>query len=490
MVILMSLNDMMMMNMYLNYFNKIDTGYYFIDLMISITTISSIIAYFVSSNVKDTIYSKITKLLAMFNNENTLLFSSSNNESSKKYRSIMYHISKINNHTIKTLREMKEMKYNYHSDNYEETPASVYRVEQSNEFLIDLKNELYGVVYNRNEEKSENNGKTNYVEHNYLEIFSKKMKLTEMEKWVEDCVDEYTKYLRIKSCDKQQLIEVSWNPERSKIEIYNNPWESNVTFENRFFEKKDEIISKIKFFIENPNWYKQRGIPYTLGFLLWGKPGCGKTGFIKALMNMTGRHGVSTKLNNEFDLNKLREIIYDDEIYEDLIIPQNNRILVFEDVDCMGDIIKDRELKEKEKEAEKNNKDSTSFTDLTNMSKDTVSSTAPIKNKDEKFNNNLSFLLNILDGLHECPGRIIIMTTNKPELLDKALIRPGRIDYNINFTNATIKDIKNIISFYWSSDCGEIPDELNEKYSHAEIVNFCRTTSSKEETMEKLLKSV
>jgi len=40
----------------------------------------------------------------------------------------------------------------------------------------------------------------------------------------------------------------------------------------------------------------------------------------------------------------------------------------------------------------------------------------------------LSGLLNVLDGILETPGRIIIMTSNYPELLDSAILRPGRID--------------------------------------------------------------
>lgn len=40
-------------------------------------------------------------------------------------------------------------------------------------------------------------------------------------------------------------------------------------------------------------------------------------------------------------------------------------------------------------------------------------------------------LLNVLDGVVDTPGRIVIMTTNHPETLDAALIRPGRIDKKI-----------------------------------------------------------
>jgi hypothetical protein len=40
----------------------------------------------------------------------------------------------------------------------------------------------------------------------------------------------------------------------------------------------------------------------------------------------------------------------------------------------------------------------------------------------------LSGVLNVLDGVVDTPGRIVIMTTNHPEILDPALIRPCRVD--------------------------------------------------------------
>eukprot|EP00904_Undaria_pinnatifida_P012172 jgi/Undpi1/8085/HiC_scaffold_24.g10557.m1 len=43
----------------------------------------------------------------------------------------------------------------------------------------------------------------------------------------------------------------------------------------------------------------------------------------------------------------------------------------------------------------------------------------------------LAGLLNVLDGVVDTPGRIVVMTTNHPEALDAALIRPGRIDKKV-----------------------------------------------------------
>ncbi|KAM4066495.1 ATPase family associated with various cellular activities (AAA) domain-containing protein [Hirsutella rhossiliensis] len=49
----------------------------------------------------------------------------------------------------------------------------------------------------------------------------------------------------------------------------------------------------------------------------------------------------------------------------------------------------------------------------------------------------LSGLLNAIDGVASHEGRILIMTTNKPESLDEALIRPGRVDVQVAFMNAS-----------------------------------------------------
>merc|ERR1711941_184416 len=45
---------------------------------------------------------------------------------------------------------------------------------------------------------------------------------------------------------------------------------------------------------------------------------------------------------------------------------------------------------------------------------------------------NLAGLLNVLDGVVDSPGRILVMTTNHPEKLDPALIRPGRINQRLH----------------------------------------------------------
>ncbi|KAK6598583.1 mitochondrial chaperone protein [Botrytis cinerea] len=66
------------------------------------------------------------------------------------------------------------------------------------------------------------------------------------------------------------------------------------------------------------------------------------------------------------------------------------------------------------------------------------------KDDDEKKGISLSGLLNIIDGVASHEGRVLVMTTNHPEKLDEALIRPGRVDCQVAFTNATRHQIKEI----------------------------------------------
>jgi len=61
----------------------------------------------------------------------------------------------------------------------------------------------------------------------------------------------------------------------------------------------------------------------------------------------------------------------------------------------------------------------------------------------------LAGLLNVLDGVVDTPDRIVIMTTNHPEKLDAALIRPGRIDKKIYLGYLTYENALQMIHHYF-----------------------------------------
>jgi len=76
--------------------------------------------------------------------------------------------------------------------------------------------------------------------------------------------------------------------------------------------------------------------------LLYGTNAVGKTSFIKALANYTQRHIIDIKLGDGIDLGKLKELILNERLQGDLLIPVNKRIYVLEDIDVMGSVVHKR----------------------------------------------------------------------------------------------------------------------------------------------------
>jgi hypothetical protein len=197
------------------------------------------------------------------------------------------------------------------------------------------------------------------------------------------------------------------------------PLHTNKSLDNIYGSSIVNAKKRVDFFLNNEKWYVDKGIPYTLGILLHGSPGCGRTSFIKALSKDTNRHIINLKLSKYTTIQQITNLFYSSRInvvrdgYNNVYdIPIEKRIIVMEDIDCLTDIVYDRKY--------------TQSTILANQI-------------------NLSVLLNLLDGVLETPGRIVIMTTNEHEKLDPALIRPGRIDISMEFKKCSSNDIIDIV---------------------------------------------
>jgi mitochondrial chaperone BCS1 len=166
--------------------------------------------------------------------------------------------------------------------------------------------------------------------------------------------------------------------------------------------EKERLVQDIEKFKAAQERYRKLGVPYHRGYLFYGPPGNGKTSIVSAL---AGRFGMSIYAINLTDFNdkSLSKAIND--------VPPKSLIL-FEDIDCM-----------KTGKARPDGDWATS------------GARAPDGNADaqDRVGVTLSGLLNVLDGFSAPENMLFVMTTNKIDALDRALLRPGRIDYKLFF---------------------------------------------------------
>jgi SpoVK/Ycf46/Vps4 family AAA+-type ATPase len=234
-----------------------------------------------------------------------------------------------------------------------------------------------------------------------------------------------------------------------------------------------------EFFLERKDWYHSKGIPHTLGFMFHGEPGCGKTSTIKAIANVGKRHIINIHLSEIKSKEQLNHLFFNDEINvwdngktERYTIPVNERMYVIEDIDAMGDIVLKRDFKKPEV-----HKKEIKMDEFGNIIQE------PEQNPID-----LSFLLNLLDGTLESEGRIIAITTNYPERIDRALIRPGRIDMIVHFKKCSIKTLCEMVNNFYDMKL-EINDIiLDNKWTPAEINQILfRNFKNYEKALEELI---
>jgi mitochondrial chaperone BCS1 len=165
--------------------------------------------------------------------------------------------------------------------------------------------------------------------------------------------------------------------------------------------EKEHLLEDVAQFRRSKQRYEQLGVPYHRGYLFYGPPGTGKTSLVSAL---AAHCGLSIYVINlaEFNDRTLTSAVNQ--------VPANS-VLLFEDIDCMrGSQSRERP------DLEGGRSGTTALTTKENASTNGVT---------------LSGLLNVLDGFHAPNGVLFVMTTNHVEKLDPALLRPGRIDYEL-----------------------------------------------------------
>merc|ERR1711936_527463 len=362
-----------------------------------------------------------------------------------------------------------------------------------------MNNDVFGYV-NITKENEGNEKNPVKAEEFQITLYSETLNADELRAVLESWVKEYEGKLN-KNNDKH-LKFFLYSPSGDVTEDYYDPtrhysefkFESGKTFSNVFYPEKDDIMQRLDFFTKNRAWYKQRGIPYTMGFLFYGDPGCGKTSTIKAIANHTQRHIVSVPLNKIKTAKELLNVFYNVRMnYKD--IPLNQRLYVLEDIDAadLKDTVGERSEKEKNKDEEDNgssNKED-SGVDLNFLG--LLKNTAAFDKKFGAQKLTLASLLEVLDGVMEMEGRMLIITTNYPEKLDKALIRPGRIDMKVHFGPMNGENIIRMYKHFFETDSPasitstDLPDL---KWTPAEVTQvFLNNMDNPQEALKQLIHS-
>ena len=303
-------------------------------------------------------------------------------------------------------------------------------------------------------------------------IFSKVLKVSEIRQWIDEIHQSYTfeknnklgnRIYYFNEVPVEPIVQVEmdaeggppkqsyrWDTLPKMLSFNMNEFNTSKSFLNVYGSHVNELKERLDLFLNHPDWYMDRGIPHSLGILFHGVPGAGKTSTIKAIAKDTHRHIFNLSLRPYTSQRQLTNLFFNETVMVyghdgnkmTLKIPLNRRVYVIEDIDCLTDVVMDRSI------------------------------TGGTNNKVEGDAVTLSFLLNLLDGVLETPGRILVITSNFPDKLDRAFVRPGRIDVQIEFGYAGREFVLDMVNKFYtiSYTLEDIPAEIGGVFTPAEIM--------------------
>ena len=216
------------------------------------------------------------------------------------------------------------------------------------------------------------------------------------------------------------ILSDSWDPLVSSAEIIDSP---NVEYDSigGLDFQIQELREAIELPFENPEAFKNFGIDPPKGVLLTGPPGTGKTMLAKAVANSTKATFlglVGAELAQKYigeGGRMVRELF-------DLARQRAPAIIFIDELDSIG-----------------------------SKRLDTATS------GDREVQRTLMQLLSEMDGFESLDDVKVIAATNRPELLDAALLRPGRFD---RIVEIPMPDLDARISIF-EVQCGSMPVSSN-----------------------------
>ena len=175
-------------------------------------------------------------------------------------------------------------------------------------------------------------------------------------------------------------------------------------------EEKGELIEIVDF-LKHPKKYTQMGAKIPKGILLYGKPGTGKTLIAKAIAGEAGVPFISMSGSEFIEMfaglgaSRVRKLF-------DRARKLEPCIVFIDEIDAIG-------------------------------SRRTSGSGAETEN-----NQTLNQLLVEMDGFSSEQTIIVLAATNRPEMLDKALLRPGRFDRQVVVPTPDLKGREEILKIH------------------------------------------
>ena len=223
---------------------------------------------------------------------------------------------------------------------------------------------------------------------------------------------------------------------------------------------------ELETFLKGKRMYERIGRPWNYSILNTGTPGVGKTKLVKAIASLTGRTLIVLNLQHITSPLLLHQVFHSS-ILSGIHIPHDKRLYYIPEVDT--------QLLEVAKKREKKVEPAAAAAVLAASEKQKEKETEP------KPSITLGDILNVLDGIPERNGHILVLDTNRLEELDPALIRPGRVDRVIEWKKSSAVCARHMIEHFYETKLPptvKIPDR---KYTPAELQSiFHRSATWKE----------